>query len=135
MADTSLIPEWITLLMAVYALGASVGELVRPGSWSAMLDNFANSAATSFLTGIVLIAIGGAIYLVSPPWGAGDWLAIMVKLMGGGMVLEGFVVLAFSHTFMTFSQKIVGRAGKPWAVFSMAIGLALGAIAISRIAS
>jgi len=135
MADTTLIPAWIALLMAVYALGASVGELVRPGSWAAMLDNFEDSAATCFLTGIVLIAIGGTVYLVTPVWGEGDWLAVLMKVMGGGMVLEGFCVLAFSHTFMTFARAIIGHAGKPWAYFSLIIGLALGAVSVSRIAS
>jgi hypothetical protein len=132
-ADAADIPAWIALLMAVYALGASAGELLRPGSWNAMLDSFGNSPATSFLTGMVLIAMGGAIYLVTPVWADADWLALLVKVMGGSMVVEGFAVLAISHTFMTFARKLVGNAGRSWALFSLVIGAALAAVSLNRI--
>ncbi|MCB2088699.1 MAG: hypothetical protein R3E18_10790 [Sphingomonadaceae bacterium] len=134
MQDTTQTSEWIMLLMAVYALGASAGELLRPGSWAAMLDDFAKARATSFLTGMVLIAMGGAIYLVTPPWGSGDWVDILIKVTGGGMVVEGFAVLAVAETFMTFSRRIIGNGGRGWAAISLVMGAVLAAVAIYRIA-
>ncbi|MCP5397011.1 MAG: hypothetical protein H6918_09845 [Sphingomonadaceae bacterium] len=134
MHDTSQTSEWIMLLMAVYALGASAGEVLRPGSWAAMLDDFARARATAFLTGMVLIAMGGTIYLVTPPWSSGDWVDLLVKAMGGGMVVEGFAVLAVAETFMTFSRKIIGNAGRSWAILSLVVGLTLAGVALSRIA-
>ena len=128
-----MVPTWIALLFAVYIVGASTGELVKSGSWAAMVDSFEKSPSTAFLTGIVLIAIGGAIYLVTPPWSQNDWLGILVKVMGGGMVLEGFAALAFTSSLMTFSRAIIGRASRLWALVSLVAGLALAAVALNRI--
>lgn len=131
MANAADIPAWIALFMGLYALGASIGELRSPGSWAAMLDGFENNEALRFLTGIVVLALGAAIYLVNP-WNPDDWLSIVVTVMGGGMVLEGVVILGFGRPFLHFASLMLGAVNRTWALLSGVLGLVLVCVAMLR---
>jgi hypothetical protein len=132
-ADAADIPAWIALFMGLYALGAAIGELRSPGFWVSMLEDYGAASGLRFLTGIFLIALGAAIYLTSP-WNPGDWLAVLVTVMGGGMALEGFIVLAFGEPFFRFARAMLGTiSGRGWALFSAIMGLALIGVAIARL--
>jgi len=132
MAEAADIPAWIALFFGLYSLAASVGELHRPGSWAAMLDDVATMAGLRFLAGIACIAIGAAVYLTSP-WRPDDWLAIVVTVMGGAMVIEGAVFLAFGEQFIRLSRRMLGPPpNRGWAGFSAILGIALIAAALSR---
>lgn len=131
MAETADIPAWIALFMGLYALGASVGELRSPGSWAAMLDGFENNEALRFLTGIVVLALGATIYLVNP-WNPEDWLSIAVTVMGGGMVLEGVVILGFGRPFLHFASLMLGTVNRTWALLSGVLGAVLVCLAMLR---
>lgn len=133
MADGTDIPAWIALFFGVYALAAAIGELHRPGNWSAMFDDFAAHAALRFLAGIACIAIGAAVYLASP-WQPDDWLAVVVTVMGGGMVIEGAAFLAFGATVTALARSMLGTPpNRGWAGFSAIMGIALIAVALSRL--
>lgn len=132
MADGQDIPAWIALFMGVYAIAASIGELHRPGSWAKMLAAFRTDSGLRFLTGIFLIALGAAIYLVSP-WRPDDWLAVIVTVIGGGMVVEGAIFLAFGEPFVRAAQVMMGWMNRAWALFAAAIGIALIAVALARL--
>jgi len=132
MAAGSDIPAWIALFFGLYALAAAIGELVRPGFWAAMLDELAASPGQRFLAGIACIAIGGAVYLTSP-WRPDDWLAVLVTVMGGGMAIEGAIILAVGEPFTKLARSMLGRYARPWAVFSALFGLALMAVALARL--
>ncbi len=131
MAETQDIPAWIALFMGLYALAASIGELRSPGSWAAMLDGFENSEALRFLTGIVVLSLGAAIYLVNP-WRPDDWLSVVIAVMGGGMVLEGIVILAFGRPFLHFASTMMGAVNRIWALLSGALGVVLICVAMLR---
>ncbi len=131
MAHAADIPAWIALFMGLYALGASIGELRSPGSWAAMLDGFERNEALRFLTGIVVLALGATIYLVNP-WNPEDWLSVVVTVMGGGMVLEGVVILGFGRPFLHFASLMLGTVNRVWALFSGVLGLVLVCVAMLR---
>jgi hypothetical protein len=131
MAETHDISAWIALFMGLYALGAAIGELRVPGSWAAMLDGFENSEALRFLTGIVVLSLGAAIYLVNP-WNPDDWLSVVVTVMGGGMVLEGVIILGFGRPFLHFASQMMGTVNRIWALFSGALGIVLVCVAMLR---
>lgn len=132
MAEVSQIPAWVALFAGLYALGASIGELRVPGSWVAMLDDFENRSGLQFLTGIVLIGLGAAIYLANP-WNPSDWLAVVVTVLGGGMALEGVIMLGFGKPYMHFARKLLGQASRGWAILSAILGIALIAVALMRL--
>ncbi len=131
MAETTDISAWIALFSGLYALAAAVGELRAPGSWAAMLDGFENSEALRFLTGVVVLSLGAAIYLVNP-WQPGDWLSIVISVMGGGMVLEGLVILAFGRPFLHFASAMMGAVNRMWALFAAGLGIVLICVAMLR---
>lgn len=87
MAETQDIPAWILLFFGLYALAASLAEFRQPGFWKGMIDDFEKIPALRFLTGIVCIALGAAIYLTNP-WIPGDWLSVVVTVIGGWVVVE-----------------------------------------------
>lgn len=126
------IPAWIALFTGLYSLAAAVGELRSPNTWWAMLKEFERSVGLRFLTGLFVLALGAAVYLVNP-WNPGDWLAVAVSVMGGLMVAEGMLILAAGERFLHFARALIGRAGRAWAGFSALLGFALIAIALSRL--
>lgn len=132
MADTLDIPAWIILFLGLYALAAGVGELRAPGGWAAMLDEFEQQAGLRFVTGLVALALGAAIYLANP-WRPGDWLAIAVSVIGAVIVVEGALLLASGDRFIRLSRKAIGTASKSWAGLAALLGAAMIIIALSRL--
>lgn len=133
MAEMHDVPAWIALFMGIYALSASIGEFTSPGYWKGMLDSLESSPGLGFLTGLFCIVTGALIYLLSP-WRPEDWLAVLVTVMGAGMVLEGCVMLAFPAPFAKFARALLTSAsGRGWAAFSGLMGVALIAVALHRL--
>ena len=132
MAQTYDLPAWIARFIGLYTLAAAVGELRQPGTWGVMLTNFARGPALRFVTGFVVLAVGAAIYLVNP-WRPGDWLAVLVSVIGGIMVAEGLLILAAGDQFLPFARVLIGRAARLWAGLSALIGFALIIAALARI--
>ena len=111
MADATDIPAWIALFLGLYSLAAAVGEFRAPGGWAAMLLDFERSPASRFLTGMFCIALGAAIYLVTP-WRPGDWLSIAVSVIGGICAAEGMLILAAGDRFLLLARDRDVRAFK-----------------------
>jgi sterol desaturase/sphingolipid hydroxylase (fatty acid hydroxylase superfamily) len=132
MAETGQISAWIAFFVGLYALAAGVGELRSPGGWSVMLKEFERNASLRFLTGLVTLALGATIYLVNP-WRTDDWLAIAVSVIGGIAIAEGLLILAAGERFLNFGRMMLGRGGRVWAGLSALLGIALVAVALSRL--
>lgn len=132
MAEAADISAWIILFTGFYSLGAAIGELRSPGSWAAMLDDFEGRAGLQFLTGIVVLALGATIYLVNP-WNPGDWMSVLVTVLGGGMALEGFIILAWGQAFIHLASKMLGAVNRVWAMFAGVIGIVMICLALLRL--
>ncbi len=131
MADTQDIPAWIALFMGLYALVAALGELHSPGSWASMPEDFEKSEGLRFLTGIVMLALGATIYLVNP-LDRDDWLSVVVTVIGGGMVVEGVVILGWGRPFLHFAFSMLGAVNRVWALLSAGLGVVLVCVAALR---
>lgn len=123
MADTNNITAWILLILSIYAIAASIGELTKPGSWARMIWELDQSPALRFLTGIFVLVLGAAVYLVNP-YDSSDWASILVTVMGGLMMLEGIAFLAFPDWMMKLCRALMGQSSKLYALFSLALGIA-----------
>ena len=132
MATSASIPAWIALFVGLYALAAGVGELRAPNTWWTMLKEFERSPALRFLTGLLVLVLGAAIYLVNP-WRPGDWLAITVSAVGGLAVAEGLLILAAGERFLHFARALLGRAGRAWAALAALLGIAAIVVALARL--
>jgi hypothetical protein len=131
MAQTTDIAAWIILFVGLYSLAASIGELRSPGTWAAMLEDFERSPGLRFMTGFFLLSLGAAVYMVSP-WRPGDWLSVVVTVLGGIMTLEGALILAMGDRFLRFARLLIAKASRAWAIFSALLGVALIAVAYFR---
>ena len=131
MAEVDDIPAWIALFMGLYAIGAAIGELRSPGAWAAMLEGFEKSESQRFLTGIVVLSLGAAIYLVNP-YRPDDLLSVIITVIGGGMALEGFVILGWGRPFLHFASTMMGAVNRVWALLSMGLGIVLVCVAMLR---
>ena len=131
MAQAADISAWIALFMGLYALGAAMGELRSPGAWATMLEDFEKGEGLRFLTGIVVLALGAAIYLVNP-YNPADWLSVVVTLIGAGMVLEGVVILGWGRPYLHFASLLLGAVNRVWALLAFGIGLVLVCVALLR---
>lgn len=131
MAESVDISAWIVLFMGLYALAASIGEWRMPGTWAAMLADFEKSAGLRFISGFFVLSLGAAIYTINP-WRPGDWLSVLVTVLGGLMALEGALILAMGDRFMGFARWLIGKASRAWAAFSALLGLAMIAVAYLR---
>jgi len=130
--DAASIAPWIALFLGFYSLSAAVGELRTPnGLWTA-LKELERSPALRFLTGALSLILGAAIYLVTP-WRPGDWLSIVVSVIGGLHVAQGALILASGERFMHVARAVLGRAGRTWAGFAALLGVILVLAALSRL--
>jgi hypothetical protein len=123
---------WIALFIGLYALAAAAGELRDGGGWAAMIGELEHSQALRFLTGVLCLFIGGAIYLASP-WQPGDWLSVTISVIGGLAVAEGLLLLASGERFARFAARLIGKTGEVWAGIAALVGFALTITALLRL--
>ncbi|AKH44045.1 hypothetical protein FHS61_001361 [Altererythrobacter atlanticus] len=133
MAANMDIPAWIAFFIGLYALAGGAGELRVNGLYLDILSELEHSPALRFVTGVVCLSLGAAIYL-SNPWNLDDPLAMVVTIMGGLIAAEGGALIAVGDRFMALARRIVGVKGEFWAWVSTALGAVLVMIALSRIA-
>ncbi len=126
------IAPWIMLFMGLYALAASAGEFRQPGHWAALLDDLERSPAARFAIGLLTLTIGALIYLANP-WRPGDWIAMIVSVLGAFAIVEGALLLASGDRFLAFARKLLGRGQRGWAGFGALAGAAMLLAAFSRL--
>lgn len=131
MAAPAEVPAWIALFLGLYMLAAAAGEWRDPGTWNAMLAEFERSPALRFVTGFTVLAIGAAIYLASP-WRPGDWLSVVVSVIGGLAVAEGLLIMAMGDRFLHFARTLVIRFGRAWVGIAALLGIAFVLAGLSR---
>ncbi len=133
MADASNIAAWIALAMGLYAIAAGAGLLGAPDKWRRMALELDKSAALGFLTGIMTFALGTAIFLLTPR--QGDWLTILVQILGAGMAIEGLMFLALPKFMGRFARALLDgdRLNRLWAWLSILIGVALCFIGVRHL--
>jgi uncharacterized protein YjeT (DUF2065 family) len=125
MANAGNITGWIAFFIGLYAVAAGIGEFRRPGFWARMVQEFRESTALQFVTGMVTLALGATIYLVNP-WNPGDLLAILITVLGAWIFIEGALILAVGDWFLKFASKFLRGSNRLWA--GLSIGLGLGSI-------
>jgi hypothetical protein len=132
MGNAANITGWITFFIGLYSLAAGIGEFRQPGFWAGMLREVRASSAIQFLTGMVTITIGAAIYLVNP-YDPTDILSILITVMGAFIFLEGAAIMAFGDWFLGMAGKLMNSGNKIWSGLSIAIGIAAMAVAFVRL--
>ncbi|GGC31885.1 hypothetical protein GCM10011371_19190 [Novosphingobium marinum] len=131
MPEFSLAPAWTAMFLGLFAVASAVGELRVAGHWQKMLDEIGRSPALQMITGLLELFIGAAIYLANP-WASPDWLSSAMSVVGGLMIIEALVILAFSDVYTAFWLRRFGPLSKVWVILAIAIGVALIAVSVPR---
>jgi hypothetical protein len=80
---------------------------------------------------MIEILTGAVVYLANP-WLPDDILTCIMKAVGGFMIAEGLMILAFCDLYIHMWLKNLGHLDRRWAAVTMAWGLALTVPAMLR---
>jgi uncharacterized protein YjeT (DUF2065 family) len=115
---------WSAVLLGLYTLFAGIGALRNPRAWQTMIEEVNRSPALQLLCGLLELLVGALVYLANP-WVPADLLSCVMKAMGGVMMLEALVLVAFCDIYSQFWVKNLTHMYRGWAMLTVALGLAL----------
>lgn len=115
---------WSAVLLGLYTLSAGIGALRNPRAWQSMIEEVNRSPALQLLCGLLELVVGALVYLANP-WVPADVLSCVMKAMGGIMMIEALVLVAFCDIYSQFWLKNLTHMYRGWALFTVALGLAL----------
>ena len=95
----------IILLMGVYMVGGGLALLLSPGRITAMVESIGDQPMLSYITGAIMAPLGAAILV----W-FHDFSTIergLVTIIGLGMLIEGWFLMALPKTFMSFAKPFL----------------------------
>jgi hypothetical protein len=124
MDSTIDLTAWSATLLGLFAIAVAVGALRQPGLWLKMIDEVEHSPALQLLSGFMELFVGAAIYLVNP-WVPGDLLSMVMKAVGGLMMLEALVVMAICDLYMQMWLKNLAAVHRFWTATTLVLGIVL----------
>ena len=116
------IAAWTSLVFGLFLLASAARELRRPGTWRTMLGEIEASPALQLTLGLTELALGAIIYLANP-WNPQDWLAALMTIVGGLMIVESVIFLAFADRYLRFWLPRIGTDWRGWSIIAFLIGL------------
>jgi len=122
---------WSSLLLGLAAVAAGAGALRRPGVWQTMIGEVEGSPALQFLSGMLELAVGAAVYLANP-WLPADLLTCLLKSLGGLMMAEALAILFACDLYSQMWLRSLGNFQRGWAGATTALGLGLTIVALGR---
>lgn len=133
MIESDMISAYILLLLGLYLLMVSIGEIREQGLWEKTLESFIDNPSTRILTGFTVFSIGSAIFLVNP-WEPQDWLSIAVTVLGAWMAVKGALLLALGDRMLALARPMMANGNRLWLALSGFLGIGALVIAGVRIA-
>ncbi|MBU6266176.1 MAG: hypothetical protein KGN34_01465 [Sphingomonadales bacterium] len=115
---------WSGFLLGLAALAAGIGALRKPGIWRTMIEEVNGSPALQFVCGMLELMVGGIVYLANP-FSASDVLASAIRIIGGFMMAEALVILAFVDIYTQAWLRNLANMHRGWAMFTVIVGVAL----------
>lgn len=132
MAQASDMSAWIALFLGLAIMAVCVAELRTPGGWMKLVEELEASFALRFVTGFFTVAFSAMVYLANP-WDRGDWLSMLVTVIGGLGVAKGLLILAAPDRIMGLGRKVLGSNSTLIAGIDALLGAALLFAALSRL--
>lgn len=122
---------WSSLLLGLAAVAAGAGALRKPGMWQTMIGEVEGSPALQFLSGMLELAVGAAVYLANP-WLPADLLTCLLKSLGGLMMAEALAILFACDLYSHLWLRSLGNFQRGWAGATTALGLGLTIVGLGR---
>ncbi len=95
----------IIFLMGVYMVGGGLALLISPARVTAMVEGIGDQPMLSYITGAIMAPLGAAILI-----GFHDFSTVergIVTVIGAGMLIEGWFLMALPKTFMSFAKPFL----------------------------
>ena len=118
------ITGWSASLLGLFCVAVAIGALRQPGTFRTMVSEIEKSPALQLLSGFVELFVGAVIYLLNP-WMPEDLLATIMKALGGLMMAEALVVMAFSDIYFHLWLKNLAALQRGWPAFTLIAGAIL----------
>ncbi len=96
-----------------------------------MIVEVSASPSLQLVAGLLELLFGTAVYLANP-WLPADVLTCIMKTIGGIMMSEALVLIAFCDLYSGFWLRNLTHMHRGWALFSMAMGLGLSVAGFVR---
>jgi len=122
---------WSSLLLGLAAVAAGAGALRKPGVWQTMIGEVEGSPALQFLSGMLELAVGAAVYLANP-WLPADLLTCLLKSLGGLMMVEALAILFACDLYSQMWLRSLGNFHRGWAGATTFLGLVLTILGMAR---
>ncbi|MCP5397007.1 MAG: hypothetical protein H6918_09825 [Sphingomonadaceae bacterium] len=132
MPDTFDATGWTATLLGLFGLAAAIGALRQPGTWQTMIGEIEKSPALQLVSGFIELFVGAAIYLTNPWAGQTDLLATVMKAIGGLMMAEALMVMAFSDIYFQMWLKNLAAVHRGWAWVTLLAGAGLAVAGMMR---
>lgn len=116
-----MLTEAIALAIGGYALAAGIGFFTHPGKTKALFDGLKQNTALSYVTGVLIYAVGALILIAHWQWGGP--LEIAVTLIGIGAVIEGLAFLVGPGAFLALFRGLWENSpARAWAGLAIIAG-------------
>ena len=116
----------IIYLMGIYMLGGGLALLLTPGRVKAMVESIEHQPLLSYVAGAVMAPLGAAILLWYHDFSTAEHA--LVTVLGAGMLIEGWFLMALPKTFMSFAKPFL--IGDPATRIMGTLTLLLAGVAI-----
>jgi len=97
--------DFIILLMGVYLVGGGLAMLLSPGRLTEMIDGLGDQPAVSYVAGALMAPLGAAVLVNFH--GFADWKEGVATVIGAGLLLEGWLLMAAPKTLMSFARPFI----------------------------
>lgn len=103
----------------------SVGMVLTPSTYQRVFEEFRESAALTYLGGMLALGFGLLVLAVHPVWRA-DWTAV-ITVIGWLGVIKGSLLIVRPSSVIGVSRPLMAKPAwlRLWAVAPLALGLYL----------
>ncbi len=104
-----------SFVFGLYFISVGIGLFLERNQFQALMTQFSENAALSYLGGIVAFSIGAAIITLHQDWSSP--LAILISALGWFILIKGMILLAFSKAMTRvmackcFTSRLTAMAG------------------------
>lgn len=112
----------LAILIGLYDLTAGLAGFTGSINWIAMLDEFEESPALTFVTGLMTFVIGGVLILVHNSWT--DPLAMIVSFISWVVLVEGLLIMVMPQPLFGFSRRLITNQ-RMVSIFAILVGALL----------
>ncbi len=120
----SILTLTLARALGVYMIAASLGGLVAPRRWAAVLADYERSPGLVLLAAMFAFIVGLVLVSLHNLWT--DPLAIVVSLIGWAALVEGIALLAVPGPFIRLGAALVRPgASRVFAIVTLVLGVLL----------